>query len=192
MNGRGGKVLRHAGVGTDSASYWWFMSTSQMRIITVAVVFTTFASACNYSHVGPAAATFNRLTPPSLGAGSLEEQTSPLVLRIRRHIDTILHGPDNEEDQFLVLAVRDFRLNQRLVIPSDNVTVDFTATRFGPSSKGQAYAGYLIVKKVTPNKVDAYLRLDVTASTPSGSYTQTEKFHGNFTFILRNQEAPTP
>src|ERR1043166_1816043 len=168
------------------------MSTCQMRAIATAVVLATFASACNYSHVGPAAATFNRLPPPSLGAGPLEEQTAPLMLRISRHIDTILRGPDNEEDQILVLAVRDFRLNQRLAVPSENVTADFTATRFGPSSKGQGYAGYVIAKKVTPNKVDAYLHLNVAASTPSGSYTQAEKFHGNFTFILRNQEAPAP
>ena len=163
-----------------------------MRVITVAIVFTTLASACNYSHMGPAAATFSRPTPPPLGAGSLEMQTGPLVLRISRHVDTVLRGPDNEEDQMLVLGVRDFRLNQRLAIPSDNVTADFTATRFGPSSKGQGYAGYLVVKKVTPNKVEASLHLDVTASTASGSYTQTAKFRGNFTFILRNEEAPAP
>jgi hypothetical protein len=163
-----------------------------MRVIAVAIVFTTFASACNYSHTGPAAATFSRPAPPSLGTGSLEAQTSPLMLRISRHLDTVLRGPDNEEDQVLVLEVRDFRLNQRLAIPSDNVTADFTATRFGPSSKGQGYAGYLIVKKVTPNKVEVSLHLDVTASTASGSYTQTAKFRGNFAFILRNEEAPAP
>lgn len=163
-----------------------------MRIITLAIVFTLFASACNYSHIGPAAATFSRPAPPALGAGSLEAETGPLVLRLSRHLDTILHGPDNEEDQMLVLQVRDFRLNQRLAIPSDNVAADFTATRFGPSSKGQGCTGYLIMKKVTPNKVQAYLHLDVTASTASGSYTQIAKFRGNFSFILRNEEAPAP
>ena len=163
-----------------------------MRLITLAIVFTTFASACNYSHTGPAAATFSRPVPPSLGAGSLEMQTSPLVLRISRHLDTVLRGPDNEEDQVLVLQVRDFRLNQRLAIPSDNVTADFTATRFGPTSKGQGYTGYLIVKKVTPNKVEVNLHLDVSASTESGSYTQTAQYRGNVTFILRNKEAFAP
>ena len=158
----------------------------------IATVLLMLASACNYSHSGPAAATFSRPVPPSLGAGSLEMQTSPLVLRISRHIDTVLRGPDNEEDQILVLAVRDFRLNQRLAIPSDNVTADFTATRFGPSSKGQAYTGYLIVRKITLNKVEASLHLDVSASTESGSYTQTAKYRGNITFILRNAEATAP
>jgi hypothetical protein len=163
-----------------------------MRVIAVAVVFTTCTSACNYSHSGPAAATFSRPAPPSLGAGSLETQTSPLVLKISRHLDTVLRGPDNEEDQVLVLKVRDFRLNRRLAIPSDNVTADFTATRFGPSSKGQGYTGYLIVKKVTPNKVEISLHLDVSASTESGSYTQTAQYRGSFTFILRNEEASAP
>ncbi len=168
------------------------MGTRQIRIVAVAIVFTTFASACNYSHVGPAAATFSRPVPPSLGAGSLEAQTSPLLLRISRHLDTVLRGPDNEEDQVLVLAVRDFRLNQRLAIPSENVTADFTVTRFGPISKGQGYAGYLVVKKVTPNRVEISLHLDVSASTASGSYTQTAKYRGNVVFILRNEEAPAP
>jgi hypothetical protein len=168
------------------------MGIRQTRIVAATIVFTALVSACNYSHSGPAAATFSRPAPPSLGAGSLETQIAPLVLRISRHLDTVLRGPDNEEDQVLVLEVRDFQINQRLAIPSDNVTADFIATRFGPSSKGQGYVGYLIVKKVTPNKVEAYLHLDVTASTASGSYTQTARFRGDFPFILRHEEAPAP
>lgn len=159
------------------------------RIIAFVAALTTFVSACNYSHVGPAAATFSRPAPP-LGAGSLQAQAGPLVLRVRRHLDTVVRGPDNEEDQLLVLAVRDFQLNRKLQIPSDNVTPEFTATRFGPSSKGQDFTGYLVVKKITPRKVDAYLHIDVTASTAAGSYTQTAKFHGNFSFVQRTEEAP--
>jgi hypothetical protein len=158
-------------------------------MIAVAAALAIFVSACNYSHVGLATGTFSQPVPP-LGAGSLQTQAGPLTLRIRRHLDTVLHGPDNEEDQLLVLEVRDFQINHRLQILSGNVTPDFTATRFGPTSKGQTFAGYLIVKKITPRKVDAYLHIDVTASTPSGSYTQTAKFHGNFTFVQRTEEAP--
>ena len=161
----------------------------RIRIIAFVAVLTTFVSACNYSHVGPAAATFSR-PAPSLGAGSLQAQAGPLVLRVRRHLDTVVRGPDNEEDQLLVLAVRDFQLNRKLRIPSDNVTPEFTATRFGPSSKGQGFTGYLVVKKITLRKVDAYLHIDVTASTASGSYTQTAKFHGNFSFVQRTEETP--
>jgi hypothetical protein len=139
------------------------------------------ASACSYSHVGQASATFVRPVP-SVGAGALAEQAGPLVLKISRHVDTILNGPDNEEDQVLVLEVHDFRLNQRLQVPSDSVSPQFTITRFGPSSKGNAFTGYLIVKKVTSERVDAYLHVDVTATTTSGSYTQTEEFHGDYTF----------
>jgi len=163
--------------------------TLRISIIAIAVALTTFVSACNYSHVGPAATTFSQ-PPPPLGAGSLQAQAGPLVLRVRRHVDTILHGPDNEEDQLLVVEVRNFQLNHKLQIPSDSVTLEFVATRFGPSSKGQAFRGYLIVKKITPHKVDAYLHIDVAASTASGSYTQTEKFHGDLTFVQRLEEAP--
>ena len=161
----------------------------RISIIAVAATLTTFVLACSYSHVGPAAATFSQ-PPPLLGAGSLQAQAGPLVLRVRRHLDTVLHGPDNEEDQLLVVEVRNFQLNHKLQIPSDSVTPGFVATRFGPSSKGQTYTGYLIVKKITPRKVDAYLHINVMASTASGSYTQTETFHGNFTFVQQSEEAP--
>ena len=164
------------------------MDAKSLRRIAVAVLLT-LVSGCSYSHVGPAAATFSQ-PPPLLGAGSLQAQAGPLVLRVRRHLDTILHGPDNEEDQLLVVEVRNFQLNHKLQIPSDSVTPEFVATRFGPSSKGQAFKGYLIVKKITPRKVDAYLHINVMASTASGSYTQTEAFHGNFTFVQGLEEAP--
>jgi hypothetical protein len=107
-------------------------------------------------------------------------------------VDTILHGPDIEEDQLLVLEVHDFRINQRLQIPSDSVAPQFTVTRFGPSSKGDTFTGYLIVKKVTARRVEAYVHVDVTASTTSGSYTQTAKFHGNYTFRGGNTEIHEP
>jgi hypothetical protein len=157
----------------------------------IAVVLMMLASACNYSHVGPAFGTFSRPTPP-LGAGSLEGQVGPLVLQVSRHLDTVMHGPDNEEDQTLVLQVHGYRLNQRLPIPSDNVTPDFTATRFGPTSKGGTYSGYLIIKKITTDKVEAYLYLDVTASTASGKYTQTAKYRGNYTFRHSDEDAGRP
>jgi hypothetical protein len=161
----------------------------RIRTIALAAALTTFVSACNYSHVGPAATTFSQ-PPPPLGGGALAAQAGPLVLRVRRHVDTILHGPDNEEDQLLTVEVRNFQLNHKLQIPSDRVTPGFVATRFGPSSTGQVFRGYLIVKRITPHKVDAYLHIDVVASTPSGSYTQTEEFHGNLTFVQSTEEVP--
>src|SRR5271156_1515296 len=99
-----------------------------LRNIATALVLAAFASACsNYSHVGPSTGTFSRPTPPPLGT-EMEPQTGPLVLKIRRHLDTILKGPDSDEDQVLTLKVRDFRPNQKLFVPSDNVTPDFVAT----------------------------------------------------------------
>jgi hypothetical protein len=155
-----------------------------MKTITLAVCLATFASACNYSHVGIPNTTFNRLSPP-LGAAANETTDGPLVLRISRHLDEVIRGPDPEEDQLLVLTVRDFRPGQRLKIPSENVSPEFTATRFEPSSHGERFVGYLIVRKVTANKVEASLHLDVTARTASGSYTQTAKFHGDYSFLYQ-------
>jgi len=155
-----------------------------MKTIALAVCLTTFASACNYSHVGSPSTTFDRGTPP-LGAAAGETQSGPLVLKISRHLDTVVRGPDPEEDQLLVLTVKDFRIGQKLKIPSESVTPEFTATRFEAGSRGESYVGYLIVRTVTTNKVDATLRLDVTARTASASYTQTAKFHGNYSFVYR-------
>jgi hypothetical protein len=147
----------------------------------IATLLLALATACSYSHVGPSAGTFSRPTPP-VGGGSLEGQVGPLVLQISRHLDTVIGGPDNEEDQTLILHVQGYRLNQRLPIPSESVTPDFTATRFGPTSKGGEFRGYLIIRKITADKIEAYLHLDVTAITASGKYTETAKFHGNYTF----------
>ncbi|MGD0058187.1 MAG: hypothetical protein ABSD58_02095 [Verrucomicrobiia bacterium] len=159
------------------------------RVITI--VLMMLAGACSYSHVGPAFGTFSRPTPP-VGAGSLEGQVGPLVLQLGRHVDTVMNGPDNEEDQTLILHVQGYHLNQRLAIPSDSVTPDFTATRFGPTSKGGTFSGYLIIRKITADKVEAYLHLDVTASTASGKYTQTAKYDGNYTFRHSDEEAAQP
>ena len=159
-----------------------------LKNIILAVILATFGSACgNYSHVGPSTGTFSRPTPPPLGTG-MEPQTGPLVLKIHRHLDTVLKGPDSEEDQILTLNVRDVHLNQKLLVPSDNVTPDFVANRFGPSSKGQAYEGYLIVKKITKAKIEAYVHIDVTADTDAGSYTQTARYRGKVTFIHSTED----
>ena len=162
-----------------------------MKATLLTIALAAFASACSYSHVGPATATFVH-PAPAVDAGVLAVQAGPLVLRISRHVDTIMNGPDNDEDQLLVLEVHDFRLNERLAVPSDSVAPQFTATRFGPSSKGDSFKGFLIVKKVTPRRVSAYLYIDVTASTASGSYTQTAKFHGDYKFVRGTPDLPAP
>jgi hypothetical protein len=152
-----------------------------MRTIILAVCLTIFGSACNYSHVGIPNTTFSRLPPP-LGAATNATTSTTLVLRISRHLDEVIRGPDPEEDQHLVLTVQNFRIGQKLKIPSENVTPEFTVIRFEPSSHGDTFAGYLIIRKVSATKVDASLHLDVTARTSSGSYTETAKFHGNYSF----------
>ena len=163
-----------------------------MKTIMLAVFLAIFGSACNYSHIGPPNTTFSRPSPP-LGVATNETPDGPLVLNISRHLDTVIRGPDVEEDQLLVLTVRDFRVGEKLQIPSASVTPEFTATRFGPSSRGDTFVGYLIVRKISRTKVDASLRLAVVARTSSGSYTQTAKFHGAYSFVYRasdNDSAP--
>ncbi len=162
-----------------------------MKTITLAACLTIFGSACNYSHVGIPNTTFSRLAPP-VGATTNETAGSPLVLRISRHLDEVIRGPDPEEDQHLVLTVQNFRIGQKLKIPSENVTPEFTVIRFEPSSHGDTFAGYLIVRKVTATKVDASLHLDVTARTSSGSYTETAKFHGDYSFAYEAADNNSP
>jgi hypothetical protein len=158
-----------------------------MKASTIAASLMIFASACNYSHVGAPSTTFSRATPP-LGTITDEMPGNPLVLRISRHLDEVIRGPDIEEDQLLVLRVQDYQIGKKLKIPSVSVTPEFTVTRFGPGSKGDTFDGYLVLRKVTAHKVDATLRLDVTAHTASGSYTQTAKFHGTYSFIYRTAD----
>ena len=132
---------------------------------------------CAYSHIATSVSTFEQ--PVTNGA---------LELRITRHLDTIVHGPDDEEDQVLTLRLRDVRLNEKLKIPSDGVTPEFVVTRFGPRSNGEEFKGYVIVQKIGSKRVDAYLHLDVVARTASGTYKQTAKFHGNYNFRRRSEE----
>lgn len=148
-----------------------------MRAIAWVVSLTTLASACSYSHIASTSTTFNRVA-----------QSGPLVLKISRHLDTVVRGPDSEEDQLLVLEIHDYQLNERLSIPSEKVFARFTVKRFGPSSVGERFTGFLIVRKVSADQLDVYLHLDVVARTGSGNYTQTAKFRGDYSFTQREPE----
>ncbi len=117
-------------------------------------------------------------------SGTFSQHTgAPLVLWLARHMDTIVRGPDIEEDQLLVLELPRVEIGKRLTIPSDAVTVQFSVKRFGPSSQGNAYRGYVIVKSVAKEQVVATLKLEVIARTRDGSYTQTATFRGDYTFL---------
>jgi hypothetical protein len=107
---------------------------------------------------------------------------APMVLKLERHMDTIVRGPDIEEDQTLVLELRRVEIGKRLTIPSDDVTARFTVKRFGPSSQGKTYKGYIIVKSVSKDEVVATLKLEVTAITSDGTYIQTATFHHDYPF----------
>jgi len=143
-----------------------------MRRLTALTVLMLTAL-CGCEHLAESNATFT---------GAANNGTGPLVLRISRHMDTIVHGPDIDEDQLLVLEVRNFQLNKKLPVPSDSVKPSFSVKRFGPSSRDIGDQGYIIVKSVSDKTVVAYLHLDIVAQTSDGSYTQQEKFHGEYTF----------
>lgn len=105
-----------------------------------------------------------------------------LELRIVRHLDTVVQGPDIEEDQTLVLVVREYRLNEPIRVPSPNVSVTFVGKRFGPPSHAVDSRGKITVRAVSAERVTAHLDLCVLASTRDGSYRSTERFRGEYIF----------
>ena len=106
-----------------------------------------------------------------------------LVLQIDRHVDELMHAPDLEEDQTLVLELRDYRIGERLVVPSAQALARLEVQRFGPTSHGQEFTGWVIVRKVTAAKIVAGVKLAVIARTTTGNYVQTEKFNGQYQFV---------
>jgi hypothetical protein len=143
-----------------------------MKQIT-ALTILALTTLCGCAHIAESNAIF---------AGNANNGSGPLVLRIARHMDTIVRGPDIEEDQLLVLELRRVEIGKRMTIPSEDVTVRFTVKRFGPSSQGNSYKGYIIVKSVSKDEVVATLKLDVIATTSDGSYTENPTFHTDYTF----------
>jgi len=76
-------------------------------------------------------------------------------------------------------------------VPSESVTPEFNVTRFGPSSQGDEYKGYIVLTKVLETKVEATLHVDVTAHTISSKtpYIQTAKFHGKYVFLYHEGDS---
>ena len=157
-----------------------------MKTSTVVLLVLT-AWSCGCAHTALTGATFFQE-----GAFPSANQTNAtpnhLVLQITRHVDTIINGPDIDEDQRLILDLRNVRLQQRLPIPSAEAVPQLLVTRFGPSSKGKEFLGFVIVSKVTSNRAQAYLHLDVIAQTADGSYSQKVRFRGNVEFLRQTQD----
>jgi hypothetical protein len=153
-----------------------------------AVLLAVVALSCGCAHTTLTSATFSQEAALSAANQAPAPDLSHLVLRVTRHADTIINGPDIDEDQLLVLDLRNFRLQQRLPIPSATVAPRLAVTRFGPSSEGREFRGFVIVRKIEPNQVKAYLHLDVVARTAGGGYSQKVRFRGNFMFLRRTQE----
>jgi hypothetical protein len=137
-----------------------------------ALLLVCFLAACGYSHVGETKATFR-------------QADKTLSLRVDRHLDTVMRGPDVEEDQRLILELSGYEIGKRLPVPSANAVARFSVTRFGPSSEGNECTGYIILKRVAEKKIEAYLHLDITAHTANGSYVQHVKYRGDHTFYDR-------
>lgn len=125
---------------------------------------------CGYSHIAETRGTF-------------QQAGNALSLQVYRHLDTVISGPDFEEDQRLVLEIAEYEIGKRIPVPSARVKVSFDVTRFGPSSEGTDFTGYVVVKKVMPKQLVVNLQLDVTAQTRNGRYTQRAKFRGDHTFF---------
>jgi hypothetical protein len=152
-----------------------------------AVLLAVVTLLCGCAHTTLTSATFSHEAALSAANKAAAPDLSHLVLQITRHADTIINGPDIEEDQLLVLDLKNFRLQQRLPIPSATVAPQLSITRFGSSSEGKEFRGFLIIRKIEPNQVKASLHLDVIARTANGSYTQKVRFRGNFVFLRRTQ-----
>jgi hypothetical protein len=144
--------------------------------------------ACGCAHTTLTSATFSHEAALSAANKAAATDHNHLVLQITRHVDTIINGPDIDEDQLLVLDLKNFRLQQRLAIPSAEVVPRLSVTRFGPSSEGREFRGFLIVKKISPSQIQAYVHLDVVAQTRDRSYSQKVRFRGNFKFFRGTQE----
>ena len=136
---------------------------------------------CGYSHIASTTCTFNQPTPLVASAQD-GVRHGPLNLEIIRHMDTVMSGPDVEEDQLLTLEVRNFRLNQKILVPSPNIKTHFTTRRSGPEAEGRTFSGFLIVRSVGSNQVTINLHLVVNASTSDNRYAQTLKYRGDYRF----------
>jgi hypothetical protein len=152
-----------------------------------AVLLAVVALSCGCAHMTLTSATFSQEAALSAANQAPAHDLSHLVLQITRHADTVINGPDIDEDQLLVLDLKNFRLQQRLPIPSATVAPQLSITRFGPSSEGKEFRGFVIIRKIEPNQVKAFLHLDVIARTANGSYTQKVRFRGDFVFLRRTQ-----
>jgi hypothetical protein len=108
---------------------------------------------------------------------------APMVLTLERHMDTIVNGPDIDEDQTLTIELRRVEVGKKIVIPSEDATARFLVKRFGPGSTGKTFQGFIIVKSVKKDEVLATMKLLVTAATADGTYTQKARIHGDFSFV---------
>jgi len=106
-----------------------------------------------------------------------------LALQIDRHMEELMHAPDLEEDQTLVLELRDYQIGERLAVPSAKAQARLEVQRFGPTSYGREFTGWVMVRKVTAAKIVADVKLVVTARTITGNYVQIEKFNDQYQFI---------
>jgi hypothetical protein len=148
---------------------------------------------CGCTQVNFTKATFrpNAAIAPPTAENAYEigyRQGHNLVLEIVRKVTNYGQALDEFEDQLLVLQVKRIKLNERIEIPSADVTTHFVVTRFGPTSMGRSYRGYLIIREISDDIIKAYLLLDVTAGTRWETPPEKIRFKGNFVFVL--QEMP--
>lgn len=95
---------------------------------------------------------------------------------------------DDEESQFLQLELKDYAIGERIPIPSEKVTPYFRILRFGPASYGWEFEGYLIVQRVSTDRIDAYLSLGILWKYwPAGGFGRTV-FRGEYAFLRERRK----
>ena len=144
-----------------------------MKAICWCVLFVVWTGCAHVHH------STGRFTPPD---------ATELILQLTRHVDRVTDGPDLEEDHELVLTLREYSLRRQLPIPSATVKPKFVARRFGADTRGEVFDGYIVLKRMTPDRIDASLNLRITARTKNRTYVQQVRFRGDYVF----ERMPTP
>lgn len=144
-----------------------------MNVLKLLLIGVSGVALAGCAHLAVSDATFVR---------SADVPDARLTLTINRHMDTIVNGPDIEEDQKLTLELSRYPLNEKIEIPSEAVTTKLVIERFGPWSRGETYWGYIIITSVGDNELVARMDLTVTAYTLSRTYKQDVHFKGEYTF----------
>jgi hypothetical protein len=167
-----------------------------IRIALIAVVVLALQSGCR--HVTSISSSFVRnvtVNPPTAEMMRRAPrwpylEGDHIVLEIGRGMDYSRRVIDDEEYEGLLLELGEYSIGEKMAIPSQSVAPYFTIRRFGSPSFGRRFQGYLVVKRVGDESIDARLSLWVWWNTRPGERLKTSRFRGTFSFREREVRSP--